>query len=592
MTLSPDPNRMHGLIDIPPDGPIWEWAEANIIIPARTPTNFPGAYRSDLAIYTRDILDLLKEPGVNTLVFEKGAQIAATITATVALAYWSSVDPGPAMLVYSSEDIARSQSETRVMPIFEDSPALAALIPDDWRSCWTKLQYRLRKNVVNWQGSHSPANLASRAVRYLILDEVDKYPAQSGEEADPVSLAIQRTKTYGNRRKVFIMSTPTSSEGQIHRHYTSGDRRRLYVPCPRCGLMQILSWPQVRFDSDLPISDAAAGAFYECPGCKFRIMDGHKAEMLKRREWRATAKSTDPTLVSIHLSSLYSPWVTWAYLVRAFLKAKSDPKQLQDFINSELGEPFDKRDAHIESDQLLAREGGYKEGEVWITREPYAHEWKDAVEDSDFATLVWADTQKGYLVAVVRTFAKNGDSGLVWHGELSGFEALEELRVKHHALVVGIDHNYRGPEVREWVYDHRHDGYLVTMGSSRRLGTMTDKHALNIDEGKRGGGRGGTRGREILELTIDPDQAKDVLEKCIAGDATCPRWMIPTGLSMNPVYGGQMQSEQRVAGKWEQIGDRENHRWDAESCLIAMAVRMGFWEWRGVKPTDKDGESK
>jgi hypothetical protein len=308
-------------------------------------------------------------------------------------------------------------------------------------------------------------------------------------------------------------------------------------------------------------------------------MDGHKAGMLQKREWRAGAVSNDPTTISLHLSSLYSPWVSWAMLVRKFLTAKANPEQLQDFINSELGEPFDKADARIYSDQLQAREGGYEEGQKWVKVEPYSHAFKDAVEDEDYATFIWCDVQQNYLVAAVRTAARSGESGLVWSGELNGFQALEDLRVDHNALFVGIDHRHRGEEVRQWVYDHRHLGYFVTMGASRPFGTLYDSHSLDIDQGRRKGSavRRTGRAREILELTIDPNQAKDMLEKCITADPAYPRWMVPAGYSQNTEYANQMQSEQRVGNKWEKIGQRPNHRWDAEACLIACMKRFGFF---------------
>ena len=43
----------------------------------------------------------------------------------------------------------------------------------------------VRSDIVN--------GLALRPIRYLLLDEVDPYPASAGTEGDPVSLAERRT---------------------------------------------------------------------------------------------------------------------------------------------------------------------------------------------------------------------------------------------------------------------------------------------------------------------------------------------------------------------------------------------------------------
>ena len=45
-------------------------------------------------------------------------------------------------------------------------------------------------------GANSPSSLASRAIKYVFFDEVDKYPVFSGKEANPIKLATERTKTF------------------------------------------------------------------------------------------------------------------------------------------------------------------------------------------------------------------------------------------------------------------------------------------------------------------------------------------------------------------------------------------------------------
>ena len=40
-----------------------------------------------------------------------------------------------------------------------------------------------------------------RPIRYVLLDEVDRYPQSAGTEGDPVSLAIQRTAEFEHNKK-------------------------------------------------------------------------------------------------------------------------------------------------------------------------------------------------------------------------------------------------------------------------------------------------------------------------------------------------------------------------------------------------------
>jgi phage terminase large subunit GpA-like protein len=75
---------------------------------------------------------------------------------------------------------------------------------------------------VSISGANSPASLASKPIRYLFLDEVDKYPPASRREADPISLARERTKTFINR-KIYMCSTPTLRSGHIWKAKESAD---------------------------------------------------------------------------------------------------------------------------------------------------------------------------------------------------------------------------------------------------------------------------------------------------------------------------------------------------------------------------------
>ncbi|MFR8238866.1 MAG: phage terminase large subunit family protein, partial [Dorea sp.] len=43
---------------------------------------------------------------------------------------------------------------------------------------------------------------------------MDKYPGSSKKESDPISLAMERTKTFRNR-KIYMTSTPTLATGHI-----------------------------------------------------------------------------------------------------------------------------------------------------------------------------------------------------------------------------------------------------------------------------------------------------------------------------------------------------------------------------------------
>ena len=90
-------------------------------------------------------------------------------------------------------------------------------------------------------GANSAASLASRPVRLVLLDEVDRFPPSAGTEGDPVKLAVKRSTTFWNR-KVILTSTPTTKgASRIEAAWEESDQRVYEVPCPVCGGYQALA---------------------------------------------------------------------------------------------------------------------------------------------------------------------------------------------------------------------------------------------------------------------------------------------------------------------------------------------------------------
>lgn len=92
-------------------------------------------------------------------------------------------DPAPTMVVYPTIDVAEGVADDRIRPMVDSCPALAERFDPGSK----RMALRFDGMTLVIAGANSPASLAMRAVRNLILDEVDKYPVWSGKEADPIS---------------------------------------------------------------------------------------------------------------------------------------------------------------------------------------------------------------------------------------------------------------------------------------------------------------------------------------------------------------------------------------------------------------------
>jgi phage terminase large subunit GpA-like protein len=204
--------------------------------------------------------------------------------------------------------------------------------------------------------------------RVLIRDEIDGAPRLLKTGEGPwMEVSYARTDGWGRRRKVMDFSTPTTYEDSaVWPEYESGDCRKFKVPCPHCGSFQVLDWGSeaagfgMRWDIS---SDGELGeVWYQCKHCSEKIYDFHKTQMLEDGYWEATRKTTDDTLRSYHISTLYSPvgMKSWTELVKAYIKAQERPDGMRSFTNLYLGMPYKEEGNRPKIAKASDRVGVYK----------------------------------------------------------------------------------------------------------------------------------------------------------------------------------------------------------------------------------------
>jgi len=299
-------------------------------------------------------MDAISDPAIREVWVMKSAQVGWTEILNNCIGFHVHQDPAPMLLVQPTLEMAESWSKDRLAPMVRDSPVLTERIADPKArdSGNTLLHKKFSGGHLTVAGANSPAGLASRPIRVVLFDEVDRYPASAGTEGDPVSLGKKRTTTFWNR-KLLAGSTPTiKGSSRIEAGFEGGDQRFYFVPCTSCGEFQRLVWAQVQWPEGRP-EEAA----YVCQHCGVMLTEADKAEMLKAGEWRATRDSRG--IASFHISELYSPWSSWSEMAVAFVQAKRFPETLQTWINTSLGETYEDRGESVAPQGLASRREQY-----------------------------------------------------------------------------------------------------------------------------------------------------------------------------------------------------------------------------------------
>lgn len=325
-----------------------DWADANIVLSSENSAE-PGRWNTKRTPFLREILQCLSPTSpVREIDFCKGVQIGATTSGIICMLTYVDTDPASIMYVLPTIEVCEAFSKDKLQPMIDNCDRLAKKIksPRDRDSGNTILGKRYQGGFIVMAGANSAASLRSRSIRVLILDEVDAYVKNLDKEGSPVELAKKRTTSYGDRKKIFKLSTPlVKGQSEIESSFETTDQRYYHVPCPACNHYQPLEFEQLKWDEGKPDT-----ARYECKDCGEKIEERHKTRMLEAGRWVALVPDLERrTRRGYHLSTLYSPygWKSWEDIAEeyesAMLSLKSgDHNKMRVFYNTILGKTYEE----------------------------------------------------------------------------------------------------------------------------------------------------------------------------------------------------------------------------------------------------------
>lgn len=333
-----------------------DWANRHRVL-SSVASSEPGRWQTSRTPYLAEVMESLSSTSrCERVVLMAGGQVGKTECGLNWVGYVIQHAPGPMLLVQPTVEGAKRVSKQRVDPLIEASSELSSRVKDPRSrdSGNTQLMKEFPGGVLILTGANSAVGLRSMPVRYLFLDEVDGYPGDADGEGDPVALAVQRAATFINR-KVYLCSTPTMKGfSRIESAYLESDQRIYEVPCDHCGKFSQIQWRNIKWPKDA-ITEAA----WHCPECDGHHPEYRKPALLANGRWVAKAEGDGKT-VGFHLSSLYSPWLTWGEIAQEHHAAKDDPVRLKVWVNTKLAETWEDREGEtLDAEGLMERREVY-----------------------------------------------------------------------------------------------------------------------------------------------------------------------------------------------------------------------------------------
>jgi phage terminase large subunit GpA-like protein len=570
-----------------------DWADRHRILSTKQ-SSMSGRWRTSVNPLLGEIMDALSATSpVRELVVMKSNQVGITEAMVNALGYIMHHAPGPCMVLMPTLADRDTWKVQKLNPLLQDTTAVRELL-GGLRSRDAANRQDLIDfpgGVLFLSGGNSPNSYAQKSARWVMMDDLDRFPAEIGSEGDPVSLARGRVKAFPHKHKLMLVSTPTIKEVSIiEREYLDSDRRRYLVPCPHCAQLQPLNWEQVRYERVSPVPQSA---WYECANCQEPIDETFKPQLLRNGRW--VAERPESRRRGYHINALYAPiglGPSWLDLAREWVSLhrgsdgksrKAEPALLKAFVNLHLGQTWEDQAAAVKPHHLARREDDVQPGEI---------------PPGVLALTAGIDTQDTWLDVTLlgwRQWQDDGTAGwrvIEWvkfHGDTSRKAVWDELEAYLHAPRVnaygqsmrinaaGIDNRgHRGEQVK--AFSQRESLKIEVFrvqGAINRQAEIIRDNATSVQKDWRGKARKNSWGI----WNVGTEGVKDIIYSALASDEDQPpderRIRFPAGMPSEYYTGLLAEVKNPETRRYEQRRGADYQRNEPLDGMV-YGIAVGF----------------
>ena len=581
-----------------PKIPVSDWAARHRIV-TRGPLE-ESLYRKTTTPYLNGIMDAAWFPSVMTLIVCATPQVGKSFMADTLTGYAIDRDPGPVLYVYPDEDTATENMRDRILPMIKKSPRLRAFLTGlggDESGQRVNLQHM--QVYMAW--ARSASRLGNRSIKYVILDEVDKYPTVANvREASPIDLAEARTLTYNHAgRKIIKISTPTVEAAPIWQALMTEAQVIFdyWVRCPECRKFQAMRFEQIKVPPDERDPERIQNynlAWYECESCGEKWNEHMRDVAVRRGQWRSRQEGQAlraylfqkrPLKIGFHIPSWLSHFVSFGEIGAAFFRAQGSKLKLKDWNNKYCAMPWKPYEVERQEDRILALRDDRPRGIV-------------PSGGVVACLLAGVDTQDEGFWYEIRAFGygMEGESWQIREGFVLTFDALAEVlwgseykdadgKAYFVRFAVQDAMGHRTSEVYDFTRLHRR--MIVPFQGKQTLAQPISYTNIDYYPGTKKPIPGG-----IKLLKADVTFFKNLLANKLEVAPDDPGAWHLHGESTE-AWARQMCAEYvDEKGLWQCPEGRDNHGWDCSVYSLVAAEAVGVKFWKKSQGQTKTGEDR
>ena len=400
----------------PPKLNLVEWADTYRYLPDNSAE--PGRWKTSRVEVARQPMLSLSNKKVQEVTVMCCIQFMKTEFMINAALFYMHQEPSPIIYVAPKKETAEAWSKERLVKSVNATPVLADIFSGNRRgegNTITQKQYP--GGQISIVSARNPTDLAMRACRIVLLDEIDKYPINvgsgekgSGGEGDPIAVVWGRSTTYGNRAKKIAACSPTvEGKSRIDAEYKKSNMSVFQQKCKHCGHEKVLNWPDVKIPKNDKGKFQHEGAAIVCSECGSVWNESDRHWSIRNGSWLVTK----PEIWWHHgykVNSLASPFTPVTKLAKEFVDALDDSESLKAFYNTRMAETWKEEGERPEWERMYERRENY----------PIS-----VIPDGALIITCGIDVQKDYMLYEVTGWGRRKESWSIEKGVIEGDIALQ-----------------------------------------------------------------------------------------------------------------------------------------------------------------------
>lgn len=366
-------------------------------------------------------MECMDNPDISVIVGQKSAQIAWSETTNSYISKRIDIDPQPIIMAFPRQASAKSYANEKIRPLIKSNPRILEKVGDPDKCCFDF--YKYPGGFLKLVTAGSPTALKSTSAPVLIVEEPDDLKEDLKGQGDALAIFQQRQKTFIERKLIYAGTPSEEGFSKVSIAYGQSNQMVFLVPCHSCGGFHKLDFDNLKCDPyPGDYIDPTYGernpetAYYQCPLCNAIWDDELKKKNITNainfhnKGWKATAESSIYGFAFNELMSSF-PGSNLIALAKAKLEAEREAElgkdgKLKSFTNNSMGIAYAAKSGNLEPAMLKAKRINYPEM---------------VVPAGGIIVTAGVDVQHDRFAIVIRAWGRNGNSWLVYWGEIYGY---------------------------------------------------------------------------------------------------------------------------------------------------------------------------